>query len=227
VNHALFENDLYAPVNAHLEAVNRRMFQQAGVCVVYLFGPQSCGKTTLIEETARRMYVDIRIGAIFIEIKTSSPPTRFSAHLDQIANAPLRPCKALIAVQVYAAIQNMDLEGVDLLFIEESPRKPLFDGFPKLGQTLNVQVLSASSGPDDTTRDDHISLQTSAIVINKMDLVRDFEDVGSEDQSFPNGSDGFGCFPMSLRNGAGIEAWVQWLQSRISNAASNASNWFG
>jgi hydrogenase nickel incorporation protein HypB len=117
----------------------------------------------------------------------------------------------LEASQVRDALGRLDLEGVDLLFIENVGNLICPVGFD-LGQTAKVGLFSLTEGDDKAAKHPYLVAAADLLLLNKIDLaphVR-FDRAGFEaDVRLLNPT--VPILDVSAETGAGLDAWLDWL----------------
>ncbi|MDX2033364.1 MAG: hydrogenase nickel incorporation protein HypB [Blastocatellia bacterium] len=209
--------------NEELAAHNREHFRELGVFVINFMSAPGAGKTSVLEETIRRIKGEYRLGVIEGDLMTTLDADRISA-LDvpawQITTGSV--CH-LDAHMVHSALHSFPIEGFDLLFIENVGNMVCPAEFD-LGEDLRVMVYSTVEGAEKPRKYPLMFHQADAVLLNKIDLipyagvsldqlVRNVREVSPETTTLP----------VSCRTGEGIDAWVDWMRNRIGKERAHVS----
>ena len=209
--------------NEELAEHNREHFRDHGVFVINFMSAPGAGKTSVLEETIRRIKGRYKLGVIEGDLMTTIDADRIAA-LDvpayQITTGSV--CH-LDAKMVHSALHSFPIEGLDLLFIENVGNMVCPAEF-NLGENLRVMVYSTVEGEEKPKKYPVMFHQADAVLLNKIDLipyagvaleqlVRNVREVSPETR----------ILPVSCRTGEGFEAWIEWLESRIGKEAAHVS----
>lgn len=213
---------------ATFAALNHNAMVDARVLTVSLVGAPGCGKTTLIGATAERLMPDVHVGAMTAEGVTHRDADRIAAHGAQVAQVNVGEGGALGAREVHDALTRLDLDWVDVLFIENAGALGGPE-VPDLGQSATALVLSVTSGDDKADKHPAVVRAADVIVLNKLDLIGSVPFdlpafLGDVRRINPRAE----VIEVSSLHGEGMDRWVDWLRGRASEAAcSEVSHWFG
>jgi hydrogenase nickel incorporation protein HypB len=124
----------------------------------------------------------------------------------------------LEAKQVNHALIRLDLEGVDLVIVENVGNLVCPAEF-KLGEDLKVMILSVAEGHDKPLKYPLMFSESDVLIVNKIDLIphTDFDMEALEDTVLKMNSR-IVIFKMSCRTGEGVDAWISWLSKRVKSA---------
>ena len=157
--------------NRDLADENRRLLDQHKVHAIDVMGSIGSGKTSLITQLVTRLMGKHRMAAIAGDLTTSIDAERISssgASVIQINTG--RECH-LDANLVKKAISELNLEGIDLLLIENVGNLICPADFP-LGSHQRIVVISVTEGPYIVVKHPFIFLDADAVAINKIDLAQ-------------------------------------------------------
>ncbi len=156
--------------NDLIAVANRMKLDEAGVFTVNLLGSPGAGKTTLIEGLAKHLDGRVRIGVIEGDLETTQDSQRIEAlGLPAVQINTGGSCH-LDANMVSSAIKSLDLDSIDLLFIDNVGNLICTAGFV-LGEHHRIVVLSVTEGDDKVTKYPPMFQRADTVVVNKMDLV--------------------------------------------------------
>jgi hydrogenase nickel incorporation protein HypB len=211
---AVVENVL--KVNDEIAALNREHFKRTNVFVVDVMGAPGCGKTALIESTIRRIGRQTRIGVIVGDLTTQRDAERMARFTRDVVQVNTGKTCHLEAHHVRRALENLDLERLDLLFIENVGNLICPVGFD-LGQNAKVAVFSVTGGDDKAAKHPYIVTTADLLVLNKIDLLPHVSfdlaqfhgDVRRQNVDAP-------LLDVSAHTGQGMEAWVSWLSRNLA-----------
>ncbi len=197
----------------HAETVRQRL-REAGVVAINLISAPGSGKTSLIEAAIRELKDKVRIGVIEGDPDTTRDAERI-ARLDvPVVQINTEGGCHLEATMVLRALEEIDVDGLQLLFIENVGNlvcPVVFD----LGETYRVAVVSAAEGHDKPAKYPALFRTAQVTVLNKIDLIPylDFDekqftsDVRRLNPEMP-------ILRVSCRTGEGVREWVEWLLKR-------------
>lgn len=211
--------------NDEVAAANRARLQGHGLAAVNLMGGPGSGKTTLLEATLARLGGDRAVGILTGDLATTRDAerlARLTPHVAQINTG--RGCH-LEAHQVRRGLDALDLDALDLLFIENVGNLICPVSWD-LGQERRVALFSVTDGDDKPAKHPYIVLAADLVLLNKVDLAphvpfdrgRFLDDVRHLDEDVA-------VLELSALTGEGIDAWLDWLTrpAALSAAPSGAA----
>lgn len=149
---------------------NREHLRSHGIRAFDFLGAVGSGKTLLIERMAELLAArGVRVGAIAGDVAGDDDHQRFLAR--GIVSENLNTGKEchLDAHLVEHALEHLDLDGIDVLFIENVGNLVCPADFP-LGAERRVVVISTTEGDDTVRKHPLIFRDADVCVINKVDL---------------------------------------------------------
>jgi len=205
--------------NDQVAEQNRAKFDQAGVFAINLMASPGAGKTSLILETIHAVVPDLRVGVI----EGDTAPVTIDADKISAAGMPAVQINTggdchLDAVMISYGMQQLNLEGIDLLIVENVGNLVCPAAF-NLGTHANVLIASVPEGDDKPYKYPNIYRNLEVLIINKTDLlpyVRFNMDYFRQGVEMLN--PGLQTFPVSCVTGEGIDQWAAWLKSKVQNA---------
>jgi hydrogenase nickel incorporation protein HypB len=193
---------------------NRHFFQERGIFVLNLVSSPGAGKTSILEKTFQELRGAMRLAVIEGDVQTDLDARRVAHYgVPVVQIVTLGGCH-LEANLVQDAIKNLDLTATDLLFIENVGNLVCPASYD-LGEHAKVAVLSTTEGDDKPLKYPSMFLNSSVLIINKVDLVPyvncDLTRLrGNALQINPR----LKIFEMSCFTGAGIPEWCNWLKEK-------------
>jgi len=200
--------------NDVIAARNRELFAQHGVYVMNIIGSPGCGKTSILEYTAR--HFEGRFAAVIGDVKTALDAERVvTSGADARAIETGGGCH-LNAAQIAATVADMDLDAIDFLFIENVGNLVCPSTFD-LGEHIKVAVLSVPEGDEKIRKYPALFTRADVVFINKVDLLPycpyDIERVRDDAHK---ARPGVKLFETSSAQGTGFEAWFDFLRAAQS-----------
>lgn len=193
---------------------NRRLFAGRGLFVINMVSSPGAGKTSLLEQTIRRLKGKLQIAVIEGDVQTDLDARRVEQYGVPVVQIVTNGGCHLEARLVQDALQSITLDGVDLLVIENVGNLVCPANYD-LGEAMKVVVASTTEGDDKPLKYPGMFRNASVLVINKIDLLpyvdcRIEELRGNALKINP----GLEVFATSCRSGEGLEEWCGWLLRR-------------
>ena len=209
-------------VNDYVARENRRTFDERSIFVVNLMSSPGAGKTTLLERAIDALK-DIPIAVIEGDIATQYDAERIQRHGVQVVQINTQGACHLDANMIRNALENLDLDGVRLLFIENVGNLVCPAEFA-LGENMKITILSVTEGDDKPEKYPVMFQESSALVINKTDLLPfvDFNVQAARQRALAL-NPRLVIFEVSARTGQGLDAWISWLRAQIEAHSNQAS----
>jgi len=150
---------------------NRRQLQKHAIHAIDVMGSVGSGKTSLIEQLVRLLRGRYRIAAFKGDLTSKIDSERIaSLGIQTVQINTGRECH-LDANLVRKALAKIDLNGLDLIFIENVGNLICPADFA-LGSDKRVVVVSVTEGPYMVVKHPFIFADADVAVINKIDLAR-------------------------------------------------------
>ena len=202
--------------NDHQAAHNRAHFDARGILAVNLMSSPGAGKTALLEATIDALGDPRRMVVIEGDLETENDAARIRAKgVEAIQIATGSACH-LDAHMVHDALHRLDLDGVDIVFIENVGNLVCPASFD-LGQHLNVTLLSVTEGDDKPAKYPVMFRAADLMLLTKTDLleVLDDFDTAKAEQALRLVGSAAPVLHLSPRKGAGVADWVSWVEGEL------------
>ncbi|KUF45055.1 hydrogenase nickel incorporation protein HypB [Myroides marinus] len=210
--HLLKANDFVA------NAIRERL---KNVCVINVCSSPGSGKTTLMQETGKRLGKDLKISVLVGDPETDRDAVRMKEvglNALQIVTGGMCHIEAQMILQ---ALDHIDLEDTDLLFIENVGNLLCPSAFD-LGEDYRVTLLATTEGDDKPKKYPRMFLTSELMLVSKADLLPyvpfTVENVTKDAREVnPN----IEVLTISTTNGEGIDQWCEWLKERVKAKKAN------
>jgi hydrogenase nickel incorporation protein HypB len=208
----LFENDKLA------EQIRQKLMAKKIVSLNLVSSPGS-GKTSLLEKTLAGLGNKLNFALIAGDVQTENDANRLAKAGAKIVR-PIVTGGAchLDARMVSRVLDELSLDGVDLLFIENVGNLVCPSNFD-LGEDMKVVLISTTEGDDKPLKYPSMFRRSAAMVINKIDLMgfSDFDLSRVKENALKiNGN--LRIFELSCRTGQGLQSWFDWLLMLVAQA---------
>jgi hydrogenase nickel incorporation protein HypB len=208
------EQDLMEANNRLAAEVNRSLSRKGILTLNFLSSP-GAGKTTLIEETLRRLKGKANTAVIVGDVQTARDKERFeNAGFAAVQINTEGGCH-LTAGMVEKALESLDLVGLDILFIENVGNLVCPAGF-LLGEDMKVVLLSTTEGDDKPGKYPSAFFNAQVMLVTKIDLLphTNFNlDAAKRDALKINPS--LTVFEVSSLKDEGMRDWLDWLMQAL------------
>jgi hydrogenase nickel incorporation protein HypB len=157
--------------NDELAAAVRARLRAAGVPTFNLVSSPGSGKTLLLERTLADLGREFAIAIVTGDVQTQNDADRLARHTDRLVQAVVTngACH-LDARQVGTALDAIDLEATDLLFIENVGNLVCPASWD-LGENAKIVLLSVTEGEDKPSKYPKMFREARVAVFTKMDLL--------------------------------------------------------
>jgi hydrogenase nickel incorporation protein HypB len=198
-------------------AHNREHLNQHGVLAINLMSSPGAGKTALLEATIDALRHDLSIAVIEGDLETENDAARIRDHgVPAIQISTGNGCH-LDADMVHKALHRLDLDQLDLLFIENVGNLVCPASFD-LGQHLNVTLLSVPEGDDKPAKYPVIFRAADAVLVSKTDLCPvmpefSIDRVRAHVQALASDAP---LITVSCKSAAAMAGWLDWLRHGLA-----------
>jgi len=201
--------------NDRLAKENRSRLDEAGIFALNFMASPGAGKTSLIEQTIKMMVGKLRLAVIDGDIATSLDADRAAAAGAKAVQINTGGECHLDAVMLQGALDQLELNGIDLLIVENVGNLVCPASF-QLGTHKSVLIASVPEGDDKPYKYPGMYQGVDALVINKIDLL---PYVPFDMDYFRRGVEvlnpGLITFPLSCRTGEGLSSWLDWIDKQV------------
>ncbi len=203
-------------VNERIAEENRRLFDEKRILVLNMMSSPGAGKTTLLEKTIDRLKDRWRVGVVEGDLQTTADAERIARHGVQAVQINTEGGCHLDGNMVRAALDKMDLEGLDLLVIENVGNLVCPAEF-ELGEHAKVVILSVTEGDDKPAKYPTVFRIADVLLVNKIDLLPYIKcDVEVIRETSRQVNPDLRILEVSASTGEGLETWIEWLEERLS-----------
>jgi hydrogenase nickel incorporation protein HypB len=205
--------------NERFARANRRAFDARGIVAMNLMSSPGAGKTTLLERTIARLR-DVPVHVIEGDQATERDAERIRAAGAKAVQINTGAGCHLDAHQVAHAVEALALPPGALVLIENVGNL-VCPALFALGEHEKIVVFSVTEGEDKPLKYPHMFRAADVLVLNKIDLLPhvDFDVERSLEYARRLRPD-VRVFQLSATRGDGMDAWCDWLRSRLHAAAA-------
>jgi len=204
--HLLKANDYVA------NAIRERL---KDICVINICSSPGSGKTTLLQEVGKRLHDELNIAVLVGDPETERDAVRMrevGINALQIVTGGMCHIEAQMILQ---ALDHINLEGIDLLIIENVGNLLCPSAFD-LGEDYRVTLIATTEGDDKPKKYPRMFLTSELMLVSKSDLLPyvpfSIEAVTKDAQEVnPN----LEVQTISTLNGEGIDVFCQWLKEKV------------
>ena len=208
-----------SPAEGNVLASNSRLAQRTrhelgarGILMVNITSAPGSGKTALLHATLSQ--AEPGSCAVLVgDLETDRDAARLRGLGAQVRQINTGKGCHLSAAQVSAGLDQLELEGLETLFVENVGNMACPSDYD-LGEHARVAMLSLPEGDDKAAKYPGLFAAADVVLLNKVDLAHVLpfnEDLLRQDLARLNTR--APLLRLSAVGGQGIEAWVQWLQS--------------
>ncbi len=200
----------------------RKEMKRRNILMVNITSSAGSGKTTLLQETGKRIGDRIKTKVLVGDLETERDADRIrEAGLDALQIVTGGICH-LEAQMVWQAMENIDLDGVELLIVENVGNLVCPASFD-LGEDYRVTLMATTEGDDKPKKYPRMFLTSDLMLVSKADLlpylpfsvdavVQDARDVNPTIE----------VLQIASTTGEGIDEWCEWLVGKVAEKQQQA-----
>ena len=197
--------------NDRLAERNRGYFQAKNLLVLNVLSSPGSGKTALIQRTITELGDRLRTGVIVGDLATENDANRLRSSGAPVVQITTGTVCHLEADMVARAMNQLDLDAIDLLIIENVGNLVCPADFD-LGEDLRVVLLSVTEGEDKPLKYPPMFHAAQVVVLTKMDLADAVEfnretTLGNVQRISHHAR----VFEVSAKQGQGMNSWCDFL----------------
>lgn len=183
--------------------------------VINICSSPGSGKTTLLQETGKLLKGKINMAVLVGDPETERDAIRMKEvgiNALQIVTGGMCHIEAQMILQ---ALDHINLDGVELLFIENVGNLVCPAAFD-LGEDFRVTVISATEGDDKPKKYPRMFLTSELMLVSKADLLPYVPfSVDAVTQDARDINPDLEVITISSLKGDGLEQWCSWLSNKV------------
>ena len=197
---------------------NRAHFDEHGVLALNLMSAPGSGKTALLEATADALKGELRVAVLVGDLETENDAKRIRAHGVPALQITTGGACHLDAHMVHDALHELDLDGIDVLFVENVGNLVCPASFD-LGQHRSVALLSFTEGDDKPAKYPVLFRGADLVLLSKCDLaphMDDFDPARAE-RCVRELASAAPLHALSARKGVNLQPWLDWVRGQLAS----------
>ncbi|MFO1418296.1 MAG: hydrogenase nickel incorporation protein HypB [Methylotetracoccus sp.] len=202
--------------NDRQAAANRERLDRHRVLTINLMSSPGSGKTALLEACIDAVKDSLRIGVIEGDLETENDAERIRARGVPAHQITTGTACHLDAHLVAQALDQLDLDALDVLFIENVGNLVCPASFD-LGHHRNVTLLSVTEGDDKPAKYPVMFRAADLMLVTKTDLLPYLSEFSPDraTAALRKLANPAPVLRISARDGHGIDAWNAWLHDAL------------
>ncbi len=199
--------------NDHEALHNREHFQRHNVLAINLMSSPGAGKTALLEATIEALGDDLNIAVVEGDLETENDAERIRAKGVPAIQISTGSACHLDAHMVHDALHELELDDVDVLFIENVGNLVCPASFD-LGQHINVALLSTPEGDDKPAKYPVMFRAADLVLVTKSDLLEVLDDFDPDaaERCVRDIANPAPLLKLSAKTGLGMDGWLDWIR---------------
>jgi hydrogenase nickel incorporation protein HypB len=211
--------------NDHQAAHNRQHFDQNSVLAINLMSSPGAGKTALLEATIDALGDEFSIAVIEGDLETENDAQRIRDKGVPALQITTGSACHLDAHMVHDALHHMDLQDIDILFIENVGNLVCPASFD-LGQHRNITLLSVTEGDDKPAKYPVMFRAADLVLLTKTDLLEVLDDFDPQraEKYLRQLASVVPVMQLAARRKIDIDSWLDWLRDEVKAQHSRIEN---
>lgn len=199
--------------NEKLAEQVRLRLEPGRILALNLISSPGAGKTTLLERTLADLAGEFRMAVIEGDLQTDNDARRVAATGAQAVQINTEGGCHLNSSMILQALDNLNLDGLDILFIENVGNLVCPVEFD-CGEDAKIALLSVAEGDDKPEKYPLLFNLARAMILNKIDLLPHVDFDVQRARTFATRLNrDLPIFEVSCRTGQGLDGWYDWLRA--------------
>ena len=197
---------------------NREHFDSHNVLAINLMSAPGSGKTSLLEATIDALSNEFNIAVIEGDLETENDAKRIRAKGVPAIQITTGSACHLDAHMVHDAVHALDLDALDIIFIENVGNLVCPASFD-LGHHHNVVLLSSTEGDDKPAKYPVMFRAADLMLISKSDLINVLDDFIADDaiSHFRDLAKHEPVLALSSKTSDGMNQWLDWIREQLTS----------
>ena len=201
--------------NDYIAEMIRAEMKERNILLLNLVSSPGSGKTSLLEETIRRLKDRLNIAVLEGDLETERDAIRIRKQGVQALQIVTHGTCHLEAQMIQQAMPNINFEGIDILFIENVGNLVCPASYD-LGEDIRVTLVSCTEGDDKPKKYPSMFLTTDIMLVTKSDLLPYVPfSVEAVIQDAYEVNEKIDSFVLSSLKGDGMDEWCNWLLEKV------------
>lgn len=190
---------------------NEEYFGSKSIFCLNLMSSPGAGKTSLLEETIRRIKGRVVVYVVEGDQQTSNDADRIAALEVEAYQVNTGMGCHLEAAMIKEALQKLEPENNSIVFIENVGNL-VCPAMYNLGEAKKVVIVSTTEGDDKPLKYPYMFQEADICIINKIDLAPYLDtDVKVLKENALKVNHQLQFFEVSATKGSGMNEWCEWL----------------
>ena len=202
-------------INDRIADELRISLKEKGILYINLMSSPGSGKTTLLEKTAEKFGKNIFV--IEGDIQTTLDAERVAEagiRSYQINTGPFGGDCHLESSWIKSAIEEIDIEGIEILFVENIGNLVCPAEFD-VGAHINAVILSVTEGEDKPLKYPLAFRNSQLCIISKTDLLPYLDiSINQIKENIKKVNPQMEVIKLSAKNGEGFSDWIEYLKKK-------------
>ena len=196
--------------NDHEAEHNRAHFNKNNILAINLMSSPGSGKTTLLEHLAD--IADFKFGVVEGDLETSRDADRLKAKGIDAHQIQTGSACHLDAFMVHKALHHMDMENMDVCFVENVGNLVCPASYD-VGTHLNIVMVSVPEGEDKILKYPVMFRKADLILFTKTDLLPYFEyDIEKEKEFARKLKPNVDILEVNIKDEASLKKVASWIK---------------
>jgi hydrogenase nickel incorporation protein HypB len=215
MNKKIETEDKILSKNQHIADELRNIFNEKRILVVNFVSSPGSGKTSILEKILPFLGKKFNIAVIEGDLETENDAERIRKTGVLAYQITTHGACHLEAFSIKKALENFDLDNLDLIVIENVGNLVCPSSFD-LGEDFKIVVISTPEGEDKPAKYPSMIHVSSVLIVNKIDLSEYLEfDIDKCVKYAKNINPDLKVFKTSCKTGEGIEEFAQFIEEKI------------
>ena len=189
----------------------RELLTEKNVKMINIIGSPGCGKTTLLENSAKRLEGKIRFAVLEGDVETTRDAERLHAMNVPVSQLLTGGACHLEAKLVHHALRDLPLDELDVVIVENVGNLVCPAEFD-IGEHAKIAALSVTEGEDKPIKYPLLFRESKAVILTKVDLLPYLTfDIDACVKYIRRINGDIPVMKLSAVNGTGMDEWIAYL----------------